>query len=443
MFTQKKYFFIPSNFDIQSFCNTNKLPLYKVAYIIDLFIRKPKDYLIQRAIPLNSTILKNKLGSNYNSIVECLIVNGIIENTKGYTIGKKSREYQLSDCYYNWNYITHLKNDSEGLNEKLKLKQEKTHKIKFIEDQKLPKLERSVKMPSEKFYEVYSPLINFFNEKLSIDKLEADKIVNNLISMNYSPDKIKNYLAILKSIELGDYNLKCDLNMRFYSVITSLPRKFRKILRYNDEELIGIDVSNTQPLLINKLLDKMFLNKLVRSKNLEVDDLKFSLLIKEIQSNTKEIENYKRLTTSGRFYEFFMEKSKILDRNIVKENVIKIINDNGINNTHEKKIIRETMLKYFPTVHLLLDTIKSRNYKYSSYILMTMEAQNFVIDLPLNFYYYEENKNIPLFTIHDCFITTKSNINLLKDFLQTYLTELLGTNPNLKIDDFNEKGHFK
>lgn len=112
--------------------------------------------------------------------------------------------------------------------------------------------------------------------------------------------------------------------------------------------------------------------------------------------------------------------------------MVKIINDKGYNNTKEKKILREALQQKFPTIAKLLDLLKSVDYYYASSILMSIEAENFVQKFPEIFSYNEVNKNIPIFTIHDCFLTTKSNIDYLEDEIKTFFDNNLMINIPLK-----------
>ena len=81
---------------------------------------------------------------------------------------------------------------------------------------------------------------------------------------------------------------------------------------------------------------------------------------------------------------------------------------------------------------MLLTLLKSVNYKYTSYTLMTLEAQNFVIHFPEIFSYKEAHKNIPIFTIHDCFMTTTTHIDYLEKEIKTFFQNKLMINLPMK-----------
>ena len=284
----------------------------------------------------------------------------------------------------------------------------------------------------------YRSLINWFQKgMLTINKEKALRIIDKLNFKELEPHKYLRYLAIVDIFNEKDYHLKSDRNQRFYSSITNLPKVLRGCLLFNGEELIGTDVSNTQPLLLSELCNPIYLVHLKKSKNIEVSDVLFEKFISDLESSPEDLKKYKKLVENGKLYEFFESVSPEFTREIVKANMVKIINDKGNNNTSEKKKLRESLKRNFPTIASLLDLLKSINHLYSSSTLMTLEAQNFVIHFPEIFYNNQANKNIPLFTIHDCFMTTKSNIDYLENEIKLFFFNKLSINIPLKREKYD------
>jgi hypothetical protein len=437
MAIKSKYGYYPNNFNLDGFCIKNSLPPEKVVKILDVFLRKPMGQEDGRTLKLNATILKRSVGDVYKNILECLLVNGIIENTYGYEVGVKSREYQLTDYYYNADGVNKYSVESKPLNPALELSNNVKHLEKFVEDSELPKVKRTVRLPSQIFEEDYRFLIKWFRDgELSIDAKLAHSIIQEHNINVTEPDKYHSYLIMVDIFEEKDFHLKADLNHRLYSSITNLPKFLRGCLRYGSEELIGIDVSNTQPLILSVICESNFLENLYLELNIDVKPVKLLRFIKYLKSNPVDLSEYKKLVESGMLYESFIDVAPHFDRTIVKSCFIKIINDKGINRLRDVRLIRDAFNKKFPTISMLLDILKSIDHRYSSWILMTKEAQMFLFDFANKFSHNPKFEHIPLFTIHDCFMTTKSNGDLLEAELKHFFQEKYKINIPLKREEF-------
>lgn len=340
---KSKFYYYPSNFNLEEFSTTNNLPINKVAGILNLFILKPKRYSDQREISLSAKLLKKNFGDIYSKIINCLIVNGVIENTFGYSEGV-SRKFQLSDYYqYSDSVKKHLKT-TDNLNLSLTKLNEDRILMKYLEELKFPKIKRVSKIPNYLFNDWYSPLVKWLSDgKLTIDDVKALKIleINNIKS--FEPNKYLEYLAMIDIFKEKDFNLKSDKNFRFYSSLTNLPKIFRGCLLYNGKKLAGTDVSNTQPLFLGTLCDRLFLKELRAKKNIEVDDILFNEFIVHLESNPKDLIQFNKLVQTGNLYESFTDIAPGFTREIIKDNLIKVINDKGIDKNKYKVAIRRAL----------------------------------------------------------------------------------------------------
>jgi hypothetical protein len=427
-----KYVYYPQNFDLDNFCKDNKLPAHKVAGILHLFIFKPKGNEDSRDISLSSTILKKNFKDIYKNILECLIVNGVIENTTEYSKGK-ARKFQLTDKYQFSKGTKKISRETKQLNDVLKKDNELIAKQKYEEQLKLPKLKRTSRLPHSIFSDWYSPLIKWFVDgKLEINEDKALSIMKSQNIHFTEPEKYLEYISMIDVFKDKDYHLKSDKNFRFYSSLTNLPRILRGSLTYDGKKLAGADVSNTQPLLMGTLCDIDFLKRLKREKHIEVDDILFNEFLAHLESSPMDLIAYKELVQKGRLYESFSDISPEFTRETVKYYLIRVINDKGIDKKRQKVAIRKAIKERFPTIWMLLELLKSKNHKYVSSTLMSIEAQNFVINFPQEFYYQEEHQNIPLFMVHDCFFTTEENIDYMERYIKNYYAKFLSIELPLK-----------
>lgn len=430
MAIRAKYGYYPNNFDLESFCATNDLPAEKVVSILHLFIIKPRGQEDNRILILNSVLLRRRVGNIYRNIIECLIVNGVIENLIEYEVGAHSRGYQLTDEYYFARGVSKHSIEPGKLNKVLEAKNTAKNHQKYIAELKLPKAHRTADLPSKLFEGRYYSLIKWFrDEKLTIDVSRAHSIIDKHNFIEDAPNKYLQYLTIVDMINEKDYHMKSDKNNRFYTNITNLPKILRGCLKYDGEELVGLDVSNTQPLLLGIICDYIFLKQKYESKSIDVDQVKYLNLIRHLYLNPKDLKEYKILVESGKLYESFKDIDPSFNRDIIKDNLIKVINDRGFNNTREKKLMRNALKERFPTINMLLELLKSVDHRYASWTLISKEANMFIFHFADIFCNNPAHKNIPLFTIHDCFMTTKSNVELLEMeiknfFMNNYMIDI-------------------
>ena len=149
MAIKPKYGYYPENFDLEKFCKKYSLPTNKVVSILHLFIIKPFGQENSRAITLNATLLRKRVGNIYKKILDALIIDGVIENTIGYEIGHHSRAFQLSDLYYLANDVKKHSIEANQLNEALIIKNINRRNLNYINDLKLPKIKRNADLPEK------------------------------------------------------------------------------------------------------------------------------------------------------------------------------------------------------------------------------------------------------------------------------------------------------
>mgnify|MGYP005846551983 CR=1 FL=1 len=73
---------------------------------------------------------------------------------------------------------------------------------------------------------------------------------------------------------------------------------------------------------------------------------------------------------------------------------------------------------------------KEDNHKLFSYLTMQTEA-HFMLNNVARFLNKEYRGKIPLFTLHDCLITTEDNVDFLQEFTSELLTKKMGFSPIL------------
>ncbi len=68
---------------------------------------------------------------------------------------------------------------------------------------------------------------------------------------------------------------------------------------------------------------------------------------------------------------------------------------------------------------------------------MTKEAQMFLFDFAGEFSRNPKFEHLPLFTIHDCFMTTKSNVHILEQEIKHFFQTKYKIDIPLKREDYS------
>jgi len=116
-------------------------------------------------------------------------------------------------------------------------------------------------------------------------------------------------------------------------------------------------------------------------------------------------------------------------RKVMKKNILSMFNSKPshyLNEEAEFNMHYSSILKW-------IKTFKKRNHKYFSYLMLQLESY-FILEVVARQFNNKFMGKKPLFTLHDCLITTKSNIGTLHEFMKKSLSKELKFDPILKIE---------
>jgi hypothetical protein len=394
-----------------------KLILNNFAYLIHIVAYKSlkgnKNYCI-----LNAKILQ-RLVKDYRQYLEYLERIGFIHISKSYKKGEISKTYSLT---LKWSL------------KKLTIFHELTDRniLKRISNIFYKSVEVSE-------FNIYPKLKGWFNSNLTFDFDRADNILNNL--------DISNKLKVCKEYHLNKLGVALSSNRlsigktgRLYTPVSNLKSELRASLRYNNLPLAEIDISNSLPFIFDNIL---YIK--------EIEDIRLKIINKYIDIdiwiiyvnqilNNEDIKLYSDLIRSGGFYKFLAELWSINQNAAISITSAKIKFNSIINqivytrDSREKTVLR----KQFPNLIAFVDFIyKNRKDRVKKnplpLILQAIEAE-FVLNkvvphLSNNF------PNVPIFTLHDCIITTHNKINIITNAFETKGLEFFGEAPKYKIKD--------
>ncbi len=356
----------------------------KTDYIIDIIHSLILKYYFKKEnrFAVNATILKDKYGHLYNYYINYLIDNNIISLITQYKKGVTSRVYSLDDTIFN-SKIKRYKNYDKVLLKKYK----------------------------SKFIEMVGNSINYKESLINTDVKE--KLVSDLFSVNIEFERAIFFLDTLKYQDYDIYNrniysVECINNKHIfyhfdaygrmhtnYTILKSFIRK--NCLMIDGEETSEIDIQNSQPL---------FLSKLIKDSN--------SKWIKK-----DEFELFTELTTNGYYYQYVMEKIGESDKRKVKEMTYKVLFGRNINNSKADNIFK----RLFPTIHNFIKLYKreSGDYKILAYDLQKAESNliyNKIIKNIIDIY-----PEIKIITIHDSIVVQKKYKDIVNNIFQNEINK--------------------
>ncbi len=169
---------------------------------------------------------------NWNKIRRFLIDRGILECDEDYTIGVKAKWYRLGPDWRNHGLHRETIRDSRVL-----------ARIQRAEGHRCPQLPRR---------EVHDHLERYLR-LVRVDEPTARRWICQ------RERSVRQHLTALRiaTIQSGQASVIVDAYGRVHSPLTNLRRKARPALRIYGQELVEVDVSNAQPLLLGFLAAKL------------------------------------------------------------------------------------------------------------------------------------------------------------------------------------------
>lgn len=356
----------------------------KTDYLIDIIHSLILKYYFKKEnrFAINATVLKDKYGYLYNYYINYLIDNNIIELMTQYQTGVTSRIYSLDDDIF-----------------KSKIKRYKNYDKVLLRKYK------------GKFVEMVGSSIGEKESLIDIDVKE--KLVSDLFSVNIEFDRAIFFLDSLKYQDYDIYNrnvysVECINNKHIfyhfdaygrmhtnYTILKSFIRK--NCLMIDGEETCEIDIQNSQPLFLSKLIQ-------------ESD----SRWVRE-----DEFELFRELTTNGYYYQYVMEKTGEEDKRKVKEMTYKVLFGRNVANSKADKFFKIL----FPTIHNFIKLYKKEHgdYKILAYDLQKAESNlifNKMIKTIMNLY-----PEIKIITIHDSIVVQKKYRDIVNNIFQNEISK--------------------
>jgi len=486
--------YLPENLDIDQLMYDNPANFKKygckrdkLLYIIHLIKALPlynKDLLFEGYVPLNSTLLQDKI-ANYKEYIDYLLNDlKIIETDGQYIPGFKSKGYRLVEKY-NTAVTSQAVTDFTFYR---KLKVERNNRAASVSH-----LEYLTKWFNPNL-KIDIDFVNYFlNEEFILKQhnksLWESKKVNNYgkVEIKYKKpiDQLNHAKISAEKINREEYYMLHDDNVyRFHSNLTNMRSIIRNAITYNGSKLVSIDIKNSQPYLSTILLSRSFwieknfepdysnslsisfekqknepfydINKVNKVKNDSKRDIDERINISHIKTHdtdsyimlgdidktlmNNEFSQYVNLVVNGTLYEFLEQQFAIhlgetfATRKEVKTAVFQVLfTDNrflGQEDAKPKKLFKQM----FPYVYEVFRFIKSKDksllprllQSIESYLMLNVIAKRISIEFP----------EAPIYTIHDSISTTEEYVEVVELIMKEELTKAIGHEPKLARDEW-------
>jgi hypothetical protein len=336
----------------------------KTAYIIDIVHNLLLKYYFKKenSFTLSSVILKDKYGYLYNYYINFLKDNGILRLQKNYLKGSNSRIYALNENILT-GQILRYKNSDKVLIKKYIIKH-----LQFELD-KSGIIEKDIK--SKLVSDLYSVQIEFDRSIFYLDSLKNEDI--DIYNRNkYSVESINDKHIFYHFDSYGRMHTN-------FTILKSFIRK--NCLLIDGEETCEIDINNSQPLFLCKLIQDS------GTRWVKEDEFRlFSILVK-----------------GGNYYQYLIDNLKLDCKSEAKKLTYKVLFGQNRVNSKPDKLFQSL----FPSIHNFIKLYKKENsdYKILAYDLQKAESNlifNCIIRRIMNL-----DPDIKIVTVHDSIIFQK------------------------------------
>lgn len=494
---------IPKSINIELLINNNPpnrkevtrdciLHLLQLLYSKSLYYNSEDNYKEEGFIPLKMEYLNNDFHASRENL-NYLISLGIIETDNKYIPRVVSIGYRINPNYLN--------GETQTLYFKRRVHYERIRKNHDSEESNLPipsylakpfrekrislDMDRANKI-LEEFYNKQIELINQ-NDKLSNEEKEQ-KVRNKIYALKIGKEKIT---RICYNDYEGSYFID-NTCFRFNSLITSLKKQVRPIIRLDGQKTVSFDLKNSQPFFFLLLLKKPFYEnrnrerKILRMLNIDKNSREYrEYIIRKINNNNinplmigkmaKSIENtggsvfeFCQAIREGTLYELFM--SKLYDikalqpeqyesvRARVKEQFLVYLYDIP-DRESGKRSVKSIIQKEYPEIFEFIAILKAfktgetvsvkhshkpkkgyrkrlikadSGYKRLSLLIQRIESK--VILEAVCSKIARNHPEMSFLTVHDSIIVPDSYRKVVKNIIETEIERLTWEKPTIKVE---------
>jgi hypothetical protein len=380
--------------------------IYLLHYLI-LARTLDKRLTTESYIPVNAKIFEKYVTSHHCAKIikfwlDCKVIERepVPKGKIGYIVGEKSISYRFTAAYANQRVIDVGYSDE-----------------KF--EKKVAQLTKQFKEGKLDVTVAANAFIYFNLQELRINAVAAHLEINQLLaSGKFSLDKAN--LATVRIQSISEKNFFCVRDItghRIHNDWVTLNKKLKRFCYISTgEQLINIDVKNSQPVILSVLL-KTFLSVL-----------------------PADVSHYIELCEAGKFYEFLAGKFGIdITDEEARDAFKKILFKNifyGRNQDAQKYAEWHCFKAEFPNVAEFITDYKRSNYKALSIALQRLESEIMLEGVIGKIAAVNNPADFFALTVHDSITTTLDNQELVEELMKNEFN-LRGINPTFETKYIN------
>lgn len=472
-------FYIPANLDLDLIVQSRRKDTrenlkWSICYILNALYRmtaskKYRDEFEQHGgYPLNSKLLKEKLGKRYNEAFKILEAAKIITRSKSYSVGKLAKVVGLSAPYSDYSFKKVIMTATTPFSIKLATEQKKWEEKNA---DALQELEFITKWFSPDYLQLDLEKAHVFIEYY------RSEMLSSLESSSHPPIQMEVYkqrinarvnsmIFTANSFSKNEYNLFCTgSDQRLHSILTSTKKELRTLYTFKGQPLVSVDIKASQPYLLNTLLNADFwktkleniyphLSHHLHSPIFHTSHLSpIMLLTLETPKPPFEGKNtsYQDLNWGEGFYEYLVKRatsegdSKIFaTRSKAKSSVMNILYNQEYYMEYTPEFKR--FESWFPEIALLVNILNSlsrevsdlEKKKISFLPVLLQRIESCIVLRTTCKRIAKEHPSVPLYPIHDSILTTKENVHIVSRVMEKELYNFVNVNAGLSIEEYNE-----
>lgn len=292
-------------------------------------------------------------------------------------------------------------------------------------------------------------LLRFFDDNLTINPKEAYEDVKPLFINDDTYESGKNALVMINEFhsQQWKYSMNEETDNRLHSNLTRSPRILRKHIKYDGKTLVGLDLKTCQPFFLCVLIAAIVNRDREILRSIGATHLLHDYLIESLFNLNLDINNLRAFVKAvlkgdfynslidgfpfkydkkGNIYRDIYNKNKVKDRCVGKpcnmrktvyydseRDCVKAAVMEFLYSKPTTKVTEVTFIKNkYPSISKIVKEITSKGIDLHR-ILQYVEANVLLDNVALVI--HEKYPDMPLFSIHDCLVTTEEWKDTLKE----------------------------